>query len=102
MFSGEISAVLSLLSRVFSESGFKQLLRELLRDTHKAKLFVLVLIINYKYLINIMEREYPGPDTGKIELERILKCMKENNLLFYKIHAIRTECCIFFNNTIKY
>ena len=25
-----------------------------------------------------MEREYPGPDTGKIELERILKCMKEN------------------------
>lgn len=25
-----------------------------------------------------MEREYPGPDTGKIELERILNCMKEN------------------------
>jgi hypothetical protein len=25
-----------------------------------------------------MEREYPGQDTGKIELERILNCMKEN------------------------
>lgn len=25
-----------------------------------------------------MEREYPGPDTGKIELQRILNCMKEN------------------------
>jgi hypothetical protein len=25
-----------------------------------------------------MERKYPGPDTGKIELERILNCMKEN------------------------
>ena len=25
-----------------------------------------------------MEREYPGPDTGKIELKRILNCMKEN------------------------
>jgi len=25
-----------------------------------------------------MEREYPGPDTGKIELQRIINCMKEN------------------------
>jgi hypothetical protein len=25
-----------------------------------------------------MEREYPGQDTGIIELQRILKCMKEN------------------------
>jgi hypothetical protein len=25
-----------------------------------------------------MERKYPGPDTGKIELQRIIKCMKEN------------------------
>jgi len=25
-----------------------------------------------------MEREYPDQDTGKIELERIIKCMKEN------------------------
>jgi len=25
-----------------------------------------------------MEREYPGPDTGKIELQRIIDCMKEN------------------------
>jgi hypothetical protein len=25
-----------------------------------------------------MEREYPGPDTGKIELQRILNFMKEN------------------------
>jgi len=43
LFSGEISNLLSLLSRVFTESGFKQLLQELLRDTHKAELFVLVL-----------------------------------------------------------
>ena len=26
-----------------------------------------------------MEIEYPGPDTGKIELQRIINCMKENN-----------------------
>jgi len=25
-----------------------------------------------------MERESPGPDTGKIELQRIINCMKEN------------------------
>jgi hypothetical protein len=25
-----------------------------------------------------MEREHPGPDTGKIELQRIINCMKEN------------------------
>jgi hypothetical protein len=25
-----------------------------------------------------MEREERGPDTGKIELQRILNCMKEN------------------------
>lgn len=26
-----------------------------------------------------MEKEYPGPDTGKIELQRIINCMRENN-----------------------
>lgn len=25
-----------------------------------------------------MERKYPGPDTGKRELQRIINCMKEN------------------------
>ena len=25
-----------------------------------------------------MERKYPGTDTGKIELQRVIKCMKEN------------------------
>lgn len=29
-----------------------------------------------------MERQNPGPDTGKIELERIINCLKENHYEF--------------------
>ena len=38
-----------------------------------------------------MERDNPGPDTGKIELERIINCLKENHYEFEDLEESRYQ-----------
>ena len=50
-------------------------------------------------MYTIMERpvEERGPDTGKIELERIIDCLKENNYKFEKVEESDTYGCMVAN-----
>ena len=51
-----------------------------------------------------MDREVPGTDTGKIELENIINCLKENHYVFEDLEEADTDGSMVanFEKEIKY